>query len=127
MTGSKRGAGQHNFSFGPNLVGDYFLIAPQSELCLGQRAFESRSSFEDVLTYSVMRVPGLFLAIVLLGSTCLAAGENSDSREPRQRVAAAFPDGVLVFRANSALDLTVDGFRQGSFDWAAAAIPLALR
>ena len=62
-----------------------------------------------------MRVPGLFLAIVLLGSTCMAASESTVLRERRQRAAAAFPDGVLVFHANSGLDLTADGFRQDPY------------
>ena len=62
-----------------------------------------------------MQVPGLFLAIVLLGSTCLAASESTVLRERRQRAAAAFPDGVLVFHANSGLDLTADGFRQDPY------------
>ena len=62
-----------------------------------------------------MRVPGPFLAIVLLGSTCMAASESTVLRERRQRAAAAFPDGVLVFHANSGLDLTADGFRQDPY------------
>ena len=76
---------------------------------------ESRSVIEDVLTYSAMRVPRLFLAVVLLGSTCMAASENTVLRERRQRAAAAFPDGILVFHANSGLDLTADGFRQDPY------------
>jgi Xaa-Pro aminopeptidase len=62
-----------------------------------------------------MRVPVLFLAIVLLGSTCMAASESTVLRERRQRAAAVFPDGVLVFHANSGLDLTADGFRQDPY------------
>lgn len=76
---------------------------------------EYRSVIEDVLIYSGMRVPGLFLAIVLLGSTCTAASENTVLRERRQRAAAAFSDGILLLHANSALDITADGFRQDPY------------
>ena len=62
-----------------------------------------------------MRVPGLFLAIVLLSSTCMAASENTVLRERRQRAAMTFPDGILLFHANSGLDLTADGFRQDPY------------
>src|SRR6202158_4761009 len=62
-----------------------------------------------------MRVPRLFLAVVLLGSTCMAASENTVLRERRQRAAAAFPDCIVVFHANSGLDLTADGFRQDPY------------
>jgi Xaa-Pro aminopeptidase len=76
---------------------------------------ESSSVIEDVLTYSAMRVPGPFLTILLLGSICMAATESTVLRERRQRAAAAFPDGILVFHANSGLDLTADGFRQDPY------------
>jgi Xaa-Pro aminopeptidase len=68
-----------------------------------------------VLSYSTMRVPGLVLVIVLIGSTCLASGQNLVVRERRQRAAAAFHDGILLLHASSELDLTADGFRQDSF------------
>jgi len=76
---------------------------------------ESSSVIEDVLTYSAMRVPGPFLTILLLGSICMAATESTVLRERRQRAASAFPDGILVFHANSGLDLTADGFRQDPY------------
>src|SRR3984893_14113929 len=62
-----------------------------------------------------MRVPGSILAIVLIGSVCLASGENMVVSEARQLAAAAFRDGILLFHASSELDLTADGFRQDSF------------
>lgn len=65
-----------------------------------------------VLDCFSMRVQGLVLAIVLIGGTCLSASENTVARERRQRAAAAFPDGILLFHANSELDGTADGFRQ---------------
>ena len=42
----------------------------------------------------------------------MAASENTVLRERRQRAAMTFPDGILLFHANSGLDLTADGFRQ---------------
>lgn len=69
----------------------------------------------DVLPYCAMRVPRLFLAIVLLASTCLAATDNTVLRDRRQRAAAAFPDGILLLHANSALDSSADGFRQDAY------------
>jgi hypothetical protein len=68
-----------------------------------------------VLSYSAMRVPGLILAIVLIGFTCVATSQNTVVGERRQRAAAAFRDGILLFHASSELDLTADGFRQGPF------------
>ena len=68
-----------------------------------------------MLIYPAMRVPGLLLAILFLSSTCTAATENTVLRERRQRVAAAFADGVLVLHANSALDISADGFRQDAY------------
>ena len=59
-----------------------------------------------------MRVPGLLLAVLFVGSTCTAATENTVFRERRARAAAAFADGILLLHANSALDITADGFRQ---------------
>jgi Xaa-Pro aminopeptidase len=62
-----------------------------------------------------MRVRESILAIILIGSACLASGENTVLRERRQRAAAAFRDGILLFHASSELDLNADGFRQDSF------------
>jgi Xaa-Pro aminopeptidase len=53
--------------------------------------------------------------MVLIGSACLASGENTAVRERRQRAAAAFRDGILLIHASSELDLTADGFRQAPF------------
>jgi Xaa-Pro aminopeptidase len=65
-----------------------------------------------VLSYSAMRVPGLILAAIL-GFTSLATAQNiTVVQERRQRAAAAFRDGILLFHASSELDLTADGFRQ---------------
>jgi Xaa-Pro aminopeptidase len=44
-----------------------------------------------------------------------ATPENSVERTRRQRAAATFHDGILLFHANSALDSTADGFRQDPF------------
>ena len=65
-----------------------------------------------MLSYSAMRVPGLILATILIGFTCLATAQNTVVQERRQRAAAAFRDGILLFHAKSELDLTADGFRQ---------------
>ena len=62
-----------------------------------------------------MRFPGLILTLVIIGSTCLGAAENTVVRERRQRAAAAFHDGILLFHSNSELELTADGFRQDPF------------
>ena len=67
-----------------------------------------------MLSYSAMRVP-LILAIVLIGLTCTATSQNTVVHERRQRAAAAFRDGILLFHASSELDLTADGFRQEPF------------
>lgn len=62
-----------------------------------------------------MRVHLVILAIFLLASTCMARADNTVVRDRRQRAAAAFHDGILLVHANSALDLTGDGFRQDPF------------
>ena len=62
-----------------------------------------------------MRAPGLILASILIGLNCLATSQNTVARERRQRAAAAFRDGILLFHASSELDLTADGFRQDPF------------
>ncbi len=62
-----------------------------------------------------MRVPGLILTIVLIGFTCTATSQNAVVHERRQRAAAAFSDGILLFHASSELDPTADGFRQDPF------------
>ena len=72
----------------------------------------SRNVIAFVLSYPAMRAPGLILAIVLIGSNCTAQARDGVQRERRQRAAAAFHDGILLFHASSELDLTADGFRQ---------------
>jgi len=62
-----------------------------------------------------MRVPGFILALVLISSTCTATSQNTVLRERRQRAAAEFRDGILLFHANSGLDSSADGFRQNPF------------
>jgi Xaa-Pro aminopeptidase len=62
-----------------------------------------------------MRVPGLILAIVLIGFTSRATSQDTVVRERRQRAAAAFRDGILLMHASSELDFTADGFRQDRF------------
>ncbi len=57
----------------------------------------------------------MILSIVLAGTTCMATSQNGIARERRQRAAAAFHDGILLFHANSELNLTTDGFRQDPF------------
>jgi Xaa-Pro aminopeptidase len=69
----------------------------------------------SVLSYSAMRFPGLILTIVLIGLTGAATSQNTVVHERRQRAAAAFRDGILLFHASSELDLTADGFRQDPF------------
>src|SRR5580692_7741988 len=59
-----------------------------------------------------MRVRGLILAIVFIGSTSSAKAENTVVHERRQRAAAAFRDGILLLHASSELSLSSDGFRQ---------------
>src|SRR5271169_485227 len=59
-----------------------------------------------------MRVSGLILAIFSIGFACWATSQNTVVHERRQRAAAAFRDGILLFHASSELDLTADGFRQ---------------
>jgi len=68
-----------------------------------------------VLSYSAMRVRGSILAIVLIGFTSMATPQDTVVRERRQRAAAAFHDGILLFHASSELDLTADGFRRAPF------------
>jgi Xaa-Pro aminopeptidase len=65
-----------------------------------------------VLSYSDMRVPGLILAIVFIGSPSSATAENTVVHERRQRAAAAFRDGILLLHASSELNISSDGFRQ---------------
>jgi Aminopeptidase P, N-terminal domain len=62
-----------------------------------------------------MRVPGLILAIVLIGFASTATSEDTVVRGRRQRAAVAFRDGILLMHASSELDLTADGFRQDPF------------
>jgi Xaa-Pro aminopeptidase len=62
-----------------------------------------------------MRFPGLILAIVLISCTAMATPPDTVLRERRQRAAAAFHDGILLFHASSELALTADGFRQAPF------------
>lgn len=57
----------------------------------------------------------MFLAIALIDSTCMAATENPVLRERRQRAAAAFRDGILLFHASTGLDAAADGFRQDPY------------
>jgi len=62
-------------------------------------------------------IGGWTRAAVLWSMTCIAAAsavasENTVPHERRQRAAAAFHDGILLFHANSEMDLTADGFRQ---------------
>ena len=47
--------------------------------------------------------------------SCTATSQNAVVHERRQRAAAAFRDGILLFHASSELDLTADGFRQDPF------------
>ncbi len=68
-----------------------------------------------MLSYPTMRAALLILAIVLIGSTCVAAPQDAVVRERRQRAAAAFRDGILLFHASSGLDSAADGFRQNPF------------
>jgi Xaa-Pro aminopeptidase len=62
-----------------------------------------------------MRIPGLIPVIILIGFTSTATSQNTILRERRQRAAAAFRDGILMFHASSRLDITSDGFRQAPF------------
>jgi len=57
----------------------------------------------------------MILSIVLAGTTSMATSENGIARERRQRAAAAFHDGILLFHASSELNITADGFRQDPF------------
>jgi hypothetical protein len=59
-----------------------------------------------------MRVPGLILAIVLIGFASMATSQDTVVRERRLRAAAAFRDGILLMHASSEMDLTADGSRQ---------------
>jgi hypothetical protein len=62
-----------------------------------------------------MRASWIILTIVLASTTCLAKLESGIVRERRQRAAAAFHDGILLFHASSELTITADGFRQDPF------------
>ena len=77
-----------------------------------RNTLQTRRLTASVLSYSAMRVSGLILAIVLMSSTCTATAENNPQRERRQRAAAEFHDGLLLFHASSGLDSSADGFRQ---------------
>lgn len=50
--------------------------------------------------------------IALAGTTCVASPESAIVRDRRQRAAAAFQDGILLFHASSELNISADGFRQ---------------
>ena len=62
-----------------------------------------------------MRVTGLILAMLFIAASCAAATGSNVQRERRQRAATAFHDGILLFHANSEMELTADGFRQDPF------------
>jgi hypothetical protein len=68
-----------------------------------------------VLSYLAMRAALSILAIVLIGITCMAAPQDTVVRERRQRAAAAFRGGILLFHASSGLDSSADGFRLNAF------------
>ena len=68
-----------------------------------------------MLSFSAMRVPGIILAILFTCCSSLATPEIAVVHERRQRAAAAFRDGILLFHASSELDVTADGFRQDPF------------
>lgn len=68
-----------------------------------------------VLSFSAMRLPAIILSILFMSCSSLAAPENAELRERRQRAAAAFKDGILLLHASSALEDTADGFRQDPF------------
>ena len=68
-----------------------------------------------MLSCSAMRAALSILAIALIGITCMAAPQDTVVRERRQRAAAAFRDGILLFHASSGLDSSADGFRQNPY------------
>lgn len=68
-----------------------------------------------MLTYPAMRVSWIILTVVLAGTTCMATPDRTIVRQRRQRAAAAFQDGILLFHASSELNSTADGFRQDPF------------
>lgn len=62
-----------------------------------------------------MRSAKFLLIMVLAGSIHTASAQNNAVTERQHRLAAAFPDGIVLLHASSSMDISADVFRQNPY------------